>query len=503
MSGARPDVETDVLVVGGGLAGLAAGAFLARHGTRVTVAERRPTTSVHPKARLVNVRSMELYRALGVEDRILAAGEPDNGFVVADSLAGEHETWIAPPPDESAGGGDLSPTRPYSCDQQRIEPILRARAAELGADLRFATTVRDLTAHDDEVTARLDGPPGPSTVRARYAIVADGADSPLRARLGIGRHGEPVEGSAVSALFRADLEPALRGRRVGALMARSAGAFLFARGDPVDRAWQLGTYLRPGWDPGDLAEPLGSVIRAATGLPDLVPTVTSVLIWSTGAYLADRFRSGPVFLAGDAAHVMPPYGGFGGNTGVQDVHNLAWKLAAVCRGDAGDALLDSYAAERMPIAELTVAQALLRSRKVPGRPAPPDQIDATALLLGFRYPRSGASGPLVEDPAAPSGTPGTRAPHVALTGSRSTLDLCDPAAWTVVGGPGGRAAAGPSPVRVQVVRPDEVLPAHRERWAAIYSGDGVLIRPDGVIAARLRPGRDPLSDLREALMPAS
>jgi putative polyketide hydroxylase len=91
-------IETDVLVVGGGLAGLAAGAFLARHGTQVIVAEQRRSTSLHPKARLVNVRSMELYRALGVEDEILAAGEPPNGFLVAGTLADEHETWIAPPP---------------------------------------------------------------------------------------------------------------------------------------------------------------------------------------------------------------------------------------------------------------------------------------------------------------------------------------------------------------------------------------------------------------------
>jgi putative polyketide hydroxylase len=452
------------------------------------------------------VRSMELYRALGVEDEILAAGEPPNGFLVAGTLADEHETWIAPPPDESSAGGDLSPTQPYSCDQQRIEPILRTRAAALGADLRFATAVRDLTTHDDDVTARLDGPHGNATVRARYAIAADGAHSPLRTRLGIAQHGEPVPGSAVSVLFHADLEPALRGRRVDALMARSAGAFLFARGNPVDRAWQLGTYLRPEWDPGrpdDLAEPLRDVIRAATGLPDLAPTVSSVLVWSTGAYVADRFRSGRVFLAGDAAHVMPPYGGFGGNTGVQDVHNLAWKLAAVGRGDAPDTLLDTYAAERMPLAELTVAQALLRSRKTPGRPPPPDQIDATALVLGFRYPASGVPSPLIEDPATPSGAPGTRAPHVALTGSRSSLDLLDPAAFTIVCPPGSRAAAeagvASGPVRVRVVRPDEILAAHRERWARVYAGEGVLIRPDGIIAARPRPDRDPLAELRDVL----
>ncbi|TWF75957.1 2-polyprenyl-6-methoxyphenol hydroxylase-like FAD-dependent oxidoreductase [Pseudonocardia hierapolitana] len=473
-------VETDVLVVGGGLAGLTTAAFLARHGTRVLLAERHPSTSMHPKARLVNVRSMELYRALGVEDSVRAAGEPNAGFVLADTLAGEHETWVPPPSDE-ASGGDLSPTTPYSCDQQRIEPILRARAVDLGADVRFSTTATALTDHGDGVTATLDGS-GAATVRARYAVAADGAHSPLCTRLAIGRHGEPVEGTAVSVLFRADLEPALRGRRVDALLARAAEAFLFARGNAAERTWQLGTYLRAEWDPQRVGAYVGDVVRAATGLPELQPVIESVQTWTSGAYVADRFRSGRVFLVGDAAHVMPPYGGFGGNTGVQDAHNLAWKLAAVCRGDAPDPLLDTYEAERAPIAELTVAQALLRSRKAPGRPPLPDQIDATTLVLGFCYPSGHASVTgLVEDPAYPSGRPGTRAPHIELVDGRSMLDLFDPTAFTAVRDPG---TAGPSHAhRMREVGREQVARRHRNRWAAVYGGRTVLVRPDGVIAA--------------------
>jgi 2-polyprenyl-6-methoxyphenol hydroxylase-like FAD-dependent oxidoreductase len=424
---------------------------------------------------------MELYRALGVEDAVRAAGEPNAGFVLADSLAGEHEVWVPPPPDE-ASGGDLSPTQPYSCDQQRLEPILRARAVEFGADVRFSTTVTALDDHGDRVTAGISGPGGAATVRARYAIAADGAHSPLRSRLAIGRHGEPVEGTAVSVLFRADLEPALRGRRVDALLARAAEAFLFARGNAAERTWQLGTYLRPEWDPQRVGAYVGDVVRAATGLPDLGLYIESVQTWTSGAYVADRFRRGRVFLAGDAAHVMPPYGGFGGNTGVQDGHNLAWKLAAVCRGDAPDALLDTYEAERAPIAELTVAQALLRSRKTPGRPPLPDQIDATTLALGFCYPQGHASAAgLVEDPAYPSGRPGTRAPHVELADGRSMLDLFDPTAFTAVHDPG---TAGPSRMhRMREVGRAQVERRHQNRWAAVYGGRTVLVRPDGVIAA--------------------
>ncbi|WP_055499094.1 FAD-dependent oxidoreductase [Streptomyces albus] len=488
-----------VLVVGGGLVGLAAGAFLAQQGVEVTVAERHRETSRHPKARLVNVRSMELYRALGIDGEIRAAGEPSAGFAVADSLAGPHESWIAPP-EEAVSGEGLSPVAPYSCDQQRIEPILRKRATALGARVLFGTEVTDIQQHDGGVTARLLRPGGEQVIRARFLVAADGARSPIRTALGIGLDGEAVPGTAVSALFRADVQPALRGRWVDALMARDAGAFLFARGDKDNRTWQLGTHLREHWtadDPEGLARHLVPVIRAATGLPDLNPEIESVLTWTTGAYTAEQFRHGRIFLAGDAAHQMPPYGGFGGNTGVQDAHNLAWKLAAAYRGDASDALLDTYHTERAPLVALTVAQALLRSRKTPGQPAPAGQLDATALALGFRYQPPGTTAPdkaaAVEDPAAPSGQPGTRAAHVDLhTGpAASTLDLLDPTAFTFVASASSRIASvlerHPVPgVRVRTV--DTAIKARdRQRWENVYDGprcDGVLIRPDQVIAWR-------------------
>jgi hypothetical protein len=299
-------------------------------------------------------------------------------------------------------------------------------------------------------------------------------------------------------------------------MARAAGAFLFARGDESDRTWQLGTHLRPDWDaddPAGLARHLVPVIRAATGLPDLTPDVDSVLTWTTGAYTAERLRRGRIFLAGDAAHLMPPYGGFGGNTGVQDAHNLAWKLAAVCRGDAPATLLDTYQTERGPLAARTVAQALLRSRKTPGQPAPPGQIDAHALVLGFRYGLSGRApsdeADSVEDPAAPSGRPGTRAAHVALhqSGAASTLDLLDPAGFTFVADAASRTAAAlradPAPgLTVRTVDPADIDPAHRRRWQDVYAGparDGVLVRPDQVIAwcAPKHPP-DPAAAVRKA-----
>ncbi|WP_433714978.1 FAD-dependent monooxygenase [Nocardia sp. CA-084685] len=490
MNGDENFCDTEVLVVGAGLAGLAVGAFAALHGTQVLVAERHAGTARHPKARLVNARSMELYTALGVLEQVRAAGEEQGGFAVAERLVDEHTAWI-PPAEPTSEATDLAAVQQYSCDQQRLEPILYRRAVELGARVSFETTVADLVETRDAVTARLVRPDGTSRrVRARYVVAADGARSSIRGLRGIGWRGEPVPGTAVSALFRADLEPALRGRRADAIFLRSAESFLFARGDADQRRWQLGTYLRPDWDPDDTAtlrRRLTTILRAATGLDELRPEIEDVLTWTAGAYLADRYRDGRVLLLGDAAHTMPQYGGLGGNTAVQDAHNLAWKLAAVCRGDAPACLLDTYERERRPLGALTIAQAVLRAGKVPGHPDPPGQIDTATLTLGFRYPQNGspdiAPDALVENPATPSGDPGTRAPHIALCDGGSLLALLDPTSFTFIHDTHHPPPGPVAGITDRTILLDNVAMARRARFTAAYRV-GALIRPDGVIAWR-------------------
>lgn len=528
--GVEREDSCDVLVVGGGLVGLAAAAFLAQQGLDITLVERHPSTSRHPKARLVNVRSMELYSSLGVDDEILASGEPNGGFAVADSLADSHVEWI-PPAENAAAEVRLSAVGAYSCDQQKIEPILRDRAKTLGARLHFGTTANDIRQADSGVEASLHCDGRTSRIRARFLVAADGAESPIRKQLGIAMLGERVPGTAVSALFRADLSPALHGRHVDALMARRAEAFLFARGNERERLWQLGTHLRSEWvgyaGPLELEAHLLPVIREATGLPDLAPEIDSVLLWTAGAYVAQRLSRGRIFLVGDAAHLMPPYGGFGGNTGVQDAHNLAWKIAAVCRGEAGNELLETYEAERRPLVRLIVDQALLRSRKAPGRCAPPDQIDSNTLTLGFAYRRPSeegddtdrsattgqcASSAVVEDPTVPSGRPGTRLPHVGFRGSQqSTLELLDPVRFTFIADRGSRTAAAlddhpGTGIAVHTVDPDAVEAQHRTVWDRIYSGsdcDGILVRPDHVVSWRApKDLADPVSAVSSALATA-
>ncbi|MFJ2131519.1 FAD-dependent monooxygenase [Streptomyces sp. NPDC087845] len=503
-----------VLIVGGSLSGLSAALFLAAEGVECLLVEQRPGTSVHPRARLVTARSMELFRSVGIEDAVREAGDPGPiGFVVVDTLADEHYVPTGNHHDETL---DISPTGMRLCDQQRLEPLVLGRARELGAEVRFGTRFDGLVQDADGVTATLhetDGS-GSWTVRCDYLLAADGIRSPVREALGIGRHGPGALGRSVSAIFDADLEPVLRGRRAMAVIVKKAGAFLFARGSSESRMWQLGFPLFEGIDPSEdgLRESTRALVRVAADDPGTEVTVHSAMAWESAALVADRFRSGRVFLVGDSAHAMPPAGGFGGNTGVQDGHNLAWKLAAVLAGAAGEALLDTYDAERRPVADYTVQETLARIGQSSSE-------SRATVQLGYCYPSlltaarecGGSDEPagdaaVSEDPHRPSGRPGTRAPHVVLEheGRRiSALDLFGGGFVLLTAAPGGAwdVAAEPLDAREPAVAVRRIVgPEHRAAPGegpvyvdvegtflssyGIGAEGAVLVRPDGFIGWR-------------------
>jgi hypothetical protein len=204
--------------------------------------------------------------------------------------------------------------------------------------------------------------------------------------------------------------------------------------------------------------------------PQIPGTTRTALKFEFGAEVAETFRVGRVFLAGDAAHLMPPTGGFGGAAGVQDAHNLAWKLAAVLRGQGGDRLLDTYDRERRPVADFTLRQALARASSRFGNGKVDEIVDRWTVLLGYRY-----GGPPV-DVRELRAQPGTRAPHVVMADGRSTLDLYGSGFVLLVGpnGDGWRTTDLP----VDVVRID----ATAEH--GIGDDGAVLVRPDGFVAWR-------------------
>ena len=236
-------------------------------------------------------------------------------------------------------------------------------------------------------------------------------------------------------------------------------------------------------------------LRTAIGT-DLPMEIVDVANWRAEANWAERLRAGRVFLAGDAAHVVPPNGGFGGNTGVQDALNLAWKLAAVVKGDAGPALLDSYEAERLPLSRLTVQQAYTRyaTRVVPERgtegvepPIPDIELEIGLVMRSDAILGEGDDGVLHLPPSALDGRPGTRAPHVELGDGRSTLDLFGPEFAVLRPAAEGVDDWAPPGAASHVIGAEPFAAAY-----GLSAGGASLVRPDGVVAWRARgpAGRD-------------
>jgi len=493
------EYRCDVVVVGGSLVGSSAAMFLAQQGLSVCLVERRMTVSPHPRARGISARTMELFRAAGIESEIRQAGEDDFRFVLGETLAGAYQHVARP---DAEVMGRLSPTTPYSCDQNKVEPILRRRAEALGAELWNGSVANEIEQHSSGVSLLVapasapDHASPPRRIAARYLVAADGANSPLRTSLGVGQHGRDVPGIGISVLFDADLDGALRGRHVSALVSSRHGAILFPKGKVREHNW-FGLAPREGLDAvdaDDIDAIATSAIRATVGNPNLAVTLRSVLTWKTGAYVADRYRSGRVFFVGDAAHMMPPYGGFGGNTGIADAHNLAWKLAAVCKAEAPESLLDTYEQERQPIAEFTVNEVVRRGFGFQPAPtnSPNSALNPAQISLGYCYPLDGsttAERP-VRDPSQAAGTPGMRAPHVRLRGSvSSTLDLLDPCGFTILTMDGSPFASAPHSksvpgVRIPVVRKADVADLVAWNRAFGNASGGLLIRPDGVVGWR-------------------
>jgi putative polyketide hydroxylase len=312
-------------------------------------------------------------------------------------------------------------------------------------------------------------------------------------------------------MIDADLRRALAGRRlsIAYLQQPRPGTVVMAH-DEVGLHWVFGTgYSSENESLEDYSDQrIVELVRVAVGLPELavelrpqIPgTDLKVLGFPIGAQVAQQYTMSRVFLVGDAAHIVPPTGGLGANTGVQDAHNLAWKLSAVLAGQAGPGLLDTYHAERHSVALLTMQQALARWQARIGvgtGHGGETLIDYGSLAFGYRYHSSAvvdsSDGDIVKVRDL-AGQPGTRAPHVPLTqnGSvRSTLDLFG-REWVLLTGDGDGWLEG---ARAAVERLNVPLTTYRfggdvdgaERYA--LSSDGaVLVRPDGFVAWRSKTG---------------
>ncbi|MER5771996.1 FAD-dependent monooxygenase [Streptomyces sp. NPDC001985] len=519
----NPPGTTPVLIVGGGLVGLSTSLFLSWQGVPHTLVERHPGTSVHPRAWGLYPRTLELLSTGGVTGDLLReaagfAGHVLNGTV--ESLTGRERSVSRIP--EPADVSGISPVaRVLSLSQDRIEPILLRHARRLGGELRFHTELTGLTQDADGVDATLrDVASGAGErLRARYVIAADGAHSPLRERLGIARRGRGTLRHQFSIVFRADLERALRGRRFAICRIDNSEVDGVLGHDDTLRQGTLIVTHRPDRDPVEAftTERCTALVRAAVGDPELPVTIVSALPWEMAALTAERFAEGRVLLAGDAAHVIPPVGGYGANTGIQDAHNLAWKLAQVLDGRAGPALLDTYDAERRPVARATMAQAALRLAARAGFADAGQRsalVDPLGVMFGYRYrsaavvEEEGAPEPVAEgrefaDPGSLSGAPGTRAPHLWLRrGDRrvSTVDLAGRDLLLLAGAEAGAWQAAARRAGIETLRIGEDLvelvepePGAGRTWYEAFGvtrAGAVLLRPDGFVGWRA-PGADP------------
>jgi 2-polyprenyl-6-methoxyphenol hydroxylase-like FAD-dependent oxidoreductase len=517
----------DVLVVGGSLVGLSTALFLRLHGVSCLAVERHTSTAIHPRAGHFQLRTVEILRAAGLEEAVRRKGEeqyhPNGGINNVESLAGrEIASYFA---NLNAGVEEFSPTVRLFIDQDALEPILRARAEELGAELRYRVECKSLSQDGDGVTATLrDLEAGAeSTVRSRYLVAADGNRSRIRDELGIAMRGHGLLSNSITIYFRAgvDLAPLLAGRDQGVNYVTNPVLRGFFR---LDRSGNRGflvvnlvgdtarpeivaAYPDAPW--ANVAEIITEpraleLLRAAIGVPDIPVAIEDMATWRAVADSAERYQDGRVFLAGDAAHTMPPNGGFGGNTGVQDAYNLAWKLALVLRGAAGPELLDTYDAERRAIGELMVEQAYSRyvTRVAPylGTEGMQPLVDDFSLEIGCRCNspavvlEPGDDPALHEHPRESHGRPGSRAPHVFVErdGDRgSTLDLFG-RQFVLLVAPGGEAwgAAGVSAAEALGVPLDShIIPGQEFPDAYGITGAGaVLVRPDGVVGWRALDG---------------
>ncbi|MFJ7344341.1 FAD-dependent oxidoreductase [Streptomyces sp. NPDC101110] len=533
-------IDVPVLIVGGSLVGLSTSLFLGRLGVPHLLVERHAGTSIHPRGRGNNVRTMELFRVAGVEEAIHEAAATlsvNHGILQAPTLVGDAGEWLFKDIDPGGGLARFSPSAWCLCSQNDLEPVLLDHARGYGGDLRFSTELMSFDSGPDGVTAvvksRETGEH--TTVRADYLVAADGPRSPVREQLGIEQSGPGDLFHNVSLTFRSRRLADVVGDRhfiVCYLTDPEADGALL----PVDNRenWVFHAPWHPeqGQSLEDFTDEWCTEhIRRAVGVPDLDVEITGKAPWHAAQRVARSYRSGRVFLAGDSAHEMSPTGAFGSNTGIQDAHNLAWKLAAVLDGWAGERLLDTYDAERRPVAEATSARAAARSAEHshPGFAPPPGaggggpRQGILNVALGYRYPQGAVVG---ADPAVPvvpegldlTGGPGSRAPHLWVRRGDeriSTLDLyerslvllsdaAEPNGWHEAAlGLADELSLPLTSYRVGSGSPADLVPEDGVDWAERHGtgpGGAVLVRPDGFVAWRSPgPETDAEAVLREVL----
>ncbi len=491
-------LTTDVLVVGAGPAGLTAAALLARLGVSCVTVAKYGGTADSPRAHITNQRAVEIFRDLGLEERVMERALPHHLMgkqVFATAFAGRElsrmMTWGAGV-DRRADYEAASPCAMCNAPQHVLEPMLLDRARDLGADIRFNHELVAIEQAPADVRARIRMRPGCDEfeIRSRYVVGCDGARSFVAEAGGFSFDGQAGLANAVTVWIEADLTRYTRHR---------SGALFFVCPPGSDDVFSIWTCVEPwtewstifahfGGRPADRSEEtILRRVRTAIGDPKVAVKIKKISEWQVNHQVAARYRNGNLLLAGDAAHRHPPANGLGSNTSIQDSYNLAWKLGLVIDGRAGDRLLESYGAERQPVGRQVVDRANQSVMEMGGWLGAlgfqPGQTEAEALAIvdrlfgpdgedrrrallagleqmngqfnghGVELNQRYACGALVADgtpfPESPRDPeiyhqatthPGAHLPHVWLERDQrdvSTLDLCAYDRFTLLTGIGG------------------------------------------------------------------
>jgi 2,4-dichlorophenol 6-monooxygenase len=558
-------VETEVLIVGSGPAGASAALFLSTLGVENVMVTKYRWTADTPRAHITNQRTMEIFRDLGIEQQVLADATPHalmGNTVFCTSIAGEElgriRTWGTHP----ARHGDYELASPsWNCDipQTYLEPILVRNATTRGTVTRFSTEYISHVQDADGVTAtvidRLTGLE--YTIRAKYLIGADGARSRVAAAESLPMEGEMDIAGSMNITFRADLGELVGHRPSVLYWVIQPGADIGGIGAGLVRmvrpwhewlvVWGYDITREP---PVIDAEAATRIVRNLLGMPELDVTITGSSLWGNNEQYATRLHAGRVFCAGDAVHRHPPSNGLGSNTSIQDSYNLAWKLALVLRGQAGAELLETYTAERAPVARQIVRRANQSAREftqlfdamgievgdtedemiakmaerkanTPAGRAKREamrtamelknyEFNAHGVELGQHYESTAVigDGSARPEPARdpelyyqPTTVPGARLPHAWVgdsTRRRSTHDLAPYGRFTLLTGIAGErwaeaavkvGAALGLPIEAVVIGPGREVTDLYFDWAVLREVDedgALLVRPDKHVCWRSR-----------------
>lgn len=503
--------QTQVIILGGGITGLAAALYLSQQGIDFILLERHNGTSIYPRARTIDTRTMELFRGLGLSETLREGGKalsPAWGNIHGNNLVEALEnpvgkitpSQLMQAKEEVKSFAEKSPESVCRCTQDISEAIIYEVAQKQGLDLRFHHEMMSFkqTEKNVEVLVKNRTTGEQYLVEADYMIAADGANSIVRKQLEIPTSGNGSWTDLLNIYFEADLEALVKGREFSQFLIETPEitGFLLTINNKDKWAFHLRFHPENGESAADYPEEkLIAILHRILGIPDIQISILKALPWQLTVRIAEELRVDRIFLAGDAAHTMTPYAGKGANTGIQDVQNLAWKLAAVLNHQAGDALLNTYHIERQPIGafyaklsgELADKNGLINNRLM---------ISRGKDLMGlpnFGYYSSAVRRESVLPFTYFAGEPGTRIPHLWLNESHtlSSLDWVKGQFIIVANNYDGWQMACDTIKQQRNIDIRLVIPEDKniaEKWLELTNttkDEALLIRPDDFIAAKL------------------